>query len=252
MSGDITHTGCAERTTQRASGLLGRKRIAAGFAAAVALATAALGMGVGTPASASLTGLERAERFLAFDGVNEAESAAFRDIELSTAQSAVVDAALDTAAEQHCLAEAIYYEARSESHLGKVAVAEVVKNRVESRHYPASICGVVYQGAERALSQGKKNCQFSFACDGSMDRWTPVGERWEEAQNMAAISLEGGYREITKAATHYHATYVKPPWARRLKRTAKVGKHIFYQDLPFRSLAKQREQRKVAELAVAP
>jgi len=76
------------------------------------------------------------------------------------------------AAEHQCLSEAVYYEARSESSSGQLAVADVVKNRVASKHYPNTICGVVYQGAHRPFA-----CQFSFACDGSMDR-APQGDAW--------------------------------------------------------------------------
>ena len=64
-----------------------------------------------------------------------------------------------------CLAEAVYYEARSEPQEGQRAVAQVVLNRVRHIAYPGTICGVVYQGSER-----RTGCQFTFTCDGSLAR----------------------------------------------------------------------------------
>ena len=230
----------------------GVRALFGGLAATVCAAVAA-GMLIGAPSQAVETDFSvdaRAERYLAFQPVNDVSAEMFQTVSLSTADFAVQDAAIDTAAEQQCLAEAIYYEARSESTRGQKAVAEVVLNRVESRFYPDSVCGVVYQGTERAKARKRKNCQFSFTCDGSMERWTAAGEKWADAENLAAIMLDGDYTPQTKDATHYHATYVKPVWAKRLKRTRQVGKHIFYQDLPFRRL--KREKPASAGVTVAP
>lgn len=130
-------------------------------------------------------------------------------------------------AQRKCLAEAIYFEARSESEDGQAAVAQVVLNRALSGLYPASVCGVVYQNRHRF-----KACQFSFACEGKSLRITD-GSSWERAVRIADEVLEGRtYLSNVGGATHYHATYVRPGWSRRLERASKVGTHIFYRLKP--------------------
>ena len=217
-----------------------RKRFVASGLAALSLVFAGLAGSNIASAETTDTSFDRAERFLAFDTVNDVTAQPFQDVALSAADFAVRDEMADRAAEQQCLAEAVYFEARSESTKGQKAVAEVVLNRVESKFYPDTVCGVVYQGQQRALAQGKKNCQFSFTCDGSMDRWTPVGSHWDKAQDIAHIALDGGFKKVTKDATHYHTNYVRPGWSRRLKRVTTIGTHKFYLDLPHRRLDKQR------------
>lgn len=126
------------------------------------------------------------------------------------------------AAEHICLAEAVYYEARSETRSGQLAVADVVKNRVTSKHYPNSICAVVYEGADRPFA-----CQFSFACDGSMDI-APQGPAWQRSQDIAQVSLTGFVPDMTKNATHYHTVEIEPDWAKTLEFKATIGFHKFY------------------------
>ena len=126
------------------------------------------------------------------------------------------------AAEHHCLAEAVYYEARSETRSGQLAVADVVKNRVKSKHYPNSICSVVYEGAERPFA-----CQFSFACDGSM-AVAPTGTAWQRSQDIAQVSLTGFVPDLTKNSTHYHTVEIEPNWASTLEFKATIGFHKFY------------------------
>ncbi len=128
-------------------------------------------------------------------------------------------------AELTCLAEAIYYEARGESRNGQLAVAQVVMNRVYVRHYPQAICGVVYQ---RALDGSNKGCQFSFTCDGSLDRPRHADRIWLKSQENARHAMLGFGGNLTRDATHYHADYVAPRWASRLVRTVQIGSHIFY------------------------
>ena len=126
---------------------------------------------------------------------------------------------------QRCLAQAIYFEARSEPLAGWEAVADVVINRAVSRRYPASICGVVFQGDHR-----RHKCQFSFACDGLSDR--PRNRRlWQRSLRVAGHKLTH-FRTlpVTQLATHYHADYVDPYWTRDMVRLAKIGRHIFYTD----------------------
>lgn len=126
------------------------------------------------------------------------------------------------AEERTCLAQAIYYEARSESRVGQLAVADVVLNRVASPVYPASICGVVYQG-----SHLRTGCQFSFTCDGSM-KLRLNKRKWTESEDLAGAILAGLRVPVSRNATHYHADYVSPDWAARLTPTATIGTHRFY------------------------
>jgi len=121
-----------------------------------------------------------------------------------------------------CLAAAIYYEARYESVDGQRAVAQVVLNRVRHPAYPASVCGVVFQGSERATG-----CQFTFTCDGALAR-APDPEGWMRARQIAEAALSGYVMKGVGNATHYHANYVAPYWSPSLVKVATVGAHIFY------------------------
>jgi len=124
---------------------------------------------------------------------------------------------------EKCLAEAIYFEARSEQLRGQIAVAQVVMNRVFSPFYPNDVCGVVYQNAHRRLS-----CQFTFACDGIPERITDFGA-WRRAKRIAKSTLDGKIwlPEVAKS-THYHAAYVRPVWIRDMRKMARHGVHMFY------------------------
>jgi spore germination cell wall hydrolase CwlJ-like protein len=125
-------------------------------------------------------------------------------------------------AQWQCLAAAIYHEARGEPLAGQIAVAEVVLNRVDSRSYPNTVCGVTTQG-----SGSGRGCQFSYACDGRSDAMGQMGPRLR-AEKLAAIMLAGRPRTVTDGATHFHATRVSPNWARKMTRTASIGHHMFY------------------------
>ncbi len=129
--------------------------------------------------------------------------------------------------ERRCLAEAVYFESRSEPEAGQAAVAQVVLNRVQSGLYPTSICGVVYQNRSHY-----KACQFSFACEGKSLRITEQ-ESWATAVRIANEVMDGRtYLTEVGRSTHYHATYVKPRWARALTRMDMIGRHIFYRLKP--------------------
>ena len=134
----------------------------------------------------------------------------------------MMDTAKFKSQEYRCLSEAVYYEARSESTSGQKAVAEVVINRVKSKHYPNTICGVVYQGAERTTG-----CQFSFTCDGSTMR-EPRGKSWVRSQEIAALTLMKGVSPLTNRSTHYHTVEVNPKWAPNMRFTKQIGYHKFY------------------------
>jgi spore germination cell wall hydrolase CwlJ-like protein len=121
-----------------------------------------------------------------------------------------------------CLAQAIYYEARSESEDGQRAVAQVVLNRLRHPTYPSTVCGVVYQGSER-----RTGCQFTFTCDGSLA--VPAGgPNWARARRLAAEALAGKVYGPVGHATHYHTVAVLPYWASSLVKSAVIGAHIFY------------------------
>ncbi|MEM7269729.1 MAG: cell wall hydrolase [Pseudomonadota bacterium] len=137
-------------------------------------------------------------------------------------QQAAKQLGMKTGAEWQCLAEAIYFEARGESTRGQVAVAEVILNRVDSKRYPKTVCGVVTQGT------GKLNrCQFSYTCDG-IPEVIREKQAFLKAAKIAKLMLEGRARVLTGKATHYHTTAVSPRWSRKLTRTALIGDHIFY------------------------
>lgn len=137
--------------------------------------------------------------------------------------STPLPAAVFGAAEQKCLATAIYFEARGESLRGQAAVAQVVLNRVRNPAYPKTVCGVVYQ------NDGMRNaCQFSFACDGIRDRVTNPSA-YRMAQDIALAVTSGKiFISDIGSSTNYHATYVKPRWARTMEKMKKIGLHIFY------------------------
>ena len=128
--------------------------------------------------------------------------------------------------EVKCLATAIYFEARGEPEKGQLAVAQVVLNRLKNPAYPSTICGVVYQNKNK-----RHRCQFSFACDGIRDRIAD-SRSWAAAQALATKVVNNStttFLSNVGASTHYHATYVRPRWARHMKKMDKIGRHIFYQ-----------------------
>jgi spore germination cell wall hydrolase CwlJ-like protein len=128
-------------------------------------------------------------------------------------------------AEENCLARAVYFEARSESELGQLAVAKVILNRTKDPAYPKTICGVVYQG-----SGTRNSCQFSFACDGVADDVRQPAA-WANAKQIAQRAIAGTKgMNVMSTATNYHADYVRPKWAKNMKRLIKIGHHIFYSD----------------------
>jgi spore germination cell wall hydrolase CwlJ-like protein len=127
--------------------------------------------------------------------------------------------------EMRCLALNIYWEARSEPLEGQLAVAGVTMNRVAHSKFPDTICDVVQQRRSYRLHR----CQFSWWCDGKRD--TPHEEiAWRSAQQLARLYLAGIYSDPTHNALWYHADYVKPVWADKLNRSAKFGRHIFYNE----------------------
>lgn len=133
--------------------------------------------------------------------------------------------AADRARALFCLTTAIYYEAASEPDAGQRAVAQVILNRVRHPAFPASVCGVVYQGPHSGGAPTA--CQFSFACDGATAH-APASLAWVRAERNAAMVLAGYVYSPVGLATHYHTYAVTPPWSRSLVMTAVVGAHFFH------------------------
>ncbi len=125
-------------------------------------------------------------------------------------------------ADWQCLAEALYFEARGETVRGQFAVAEVILNRVDSRDFPNSVCGVINQGTGQRF-----RCQFTYTCDGHAE---VVNEpaTFVRVAKVARAMLDGTERALTQGATYYHANWVSPRWARRFVKTASIGVHLFY------------------------
>lgn len=118
-------------------------------------------------------------------------------------------------AELQCLAAAVYFESRSESLTGQLAVAHVVINRAESGRFPRSLCGVVHQKS-----------QFSFVRGGRMPAINTAGKQWRNAVAIAQIAQNDGWKNQAPGALFFHATHVSPGWNR--PRVAQIDNHIFY------------------------
>jgi len=128
-----------------------------------------------------------------------------------------------------CLAQNIYYEARSSNLADQTAVADVVLNRVQDARYPNTICEVVKQGRQYASGQMIRNqCQFSWYCDGKSD-YPRDKEAWTKAQQTAYMMIYyDDYRGSSEGSTHYHADYVAPKWVKDMQLIGRIGDHIFY------------------------
>lgn len=136
--------------------------------------------------------------------------------------------------QEYCLALNIYHEARSSNLADQAAVADVVLNRVNDTRYPNTVCEVVYQARTKpSWKTGepvpiRNQCQFSWYCDGKDDKPTDQ-DAWINAQQIAYfMMLDERYRGITQGATHYHATYVSPSWAKDFALIGRIGAHVYY------------------------
>ncbi|HKY81378.1 MAG TPA: cell wall hydrolase [Sphingobium sp.] len=127
----------------------------------------------------------------------------------------------DLARATDCLAAAQLYEAGDDA-VGERAVAQVVLNRVRHPAFPKTVCGVVFQGQERATG-----CQFTFTCDGALAR-TPGQAAWERARDIARAALAGKVFKPVGYATHYHTDWVVPYWSGSLDKITAVGTHLFF------------------------
>lgn len=127
----------------------------------------------------------------------------------------------DLARATDCLAAAAYYEAGDDAP-GEQAVAQVVLNRLRHPAFPKTVCGVVFQGAERATG-----CQFTFTCDGALAR-TPSAAAWKRARDIAGKALRGRVYKPVGWATHYHTDWVVPYWSASLDKIAELHTHLFF------------------------
>jgi len=121
----------------------------------------------------------------------------------------------DLSRELQCLAGAIYFEAKSETLEGQLAVGRVVVNRARSGRFPSSYCGVVYQPS-----------QFSFIRGNAMPAVNHESSSWKQAVAVAQIADEGSWTNAAEGALFFHAARVSPNW--RLKRIARIDNHVFY------------------------
>ena len=129
-----------------------------------------------------------------------------------------------------CMATNIYHEAKNQPMAGQIAVAQVVMNRVNDNRYPDNVCDVVKQGL--TYKNGKVvlgKCQFSWYCDGKKDDVDKKSEKWRNSLRYASMVITNRITlDVTEGATHYHATYVRPAWARTKTKTVRINRHIFY------------------------
>lgn len=128
-----------------------------------------------------------------------------------------IPAAGQLSEELHCLAGAVYFEARGEPLEGQLAVAQVIVNRAEDRRFPSSYCGVVYQRS-----------QFSFVKGGRMPKVRTGSAAWKRAEAIARIAHRGLWDSKAGDALFFHANYVRPRWSHRKVALATIDTHVFY------------------------
>jgi spore germination cell wall hydrolase CwlJ-like protein len=130
--------------------------------------------------------------------------------------------------ELQCLAENVYYESSKESFEGKLAVAQVTMNRVDSGKFPSTVCGVVKQ---KSVINGVMVCQFSWFCNQAYIKLVRNPYQWEESLVVARKALTTAIAHDTlyhSRALYFHANYVNPNW--NLTKVTQIGNHIFYKE----------------------
>ena len=159
-------------------------------------------------------------------------------VSISPAEAAAIDKSIagHLADESYCLAENVYHEARNQPKVGQMAVMSVTLNRVNDPRYPNTICGVTKQGPTRpswkdetVMIPIKHRCQFSWYCDGKSDRIHDM-ETFNSIYLFTSGLVDGTITllDVTDGATHYHADYVEPDWAKTKTKTIEIEDHIFY------------------------
>ena len=130
-----------------------------------------------------------------------------------------------------CMAVNLYHEAGNQSMIGQMAVGQVVLNRVADKRFPNTVCEVVKQAVTYKKSDKpiRWKCQFTWYCDGKKDEPDFDSRTWRLALDHASILINKTILlDVTEGATHYHATYVRPAWAKTKTRTTRIDRHIFY------------------------
>ena len=127
-----------------------------------------------------------------------------------------------------CLALNDYWEARSESLAGRIAVARVVLNRAMDGRFPNNLCDVIKQVS---MQNNQKHCQFSWFCDSNRDVITEP-EQWKLSLKIATAILQKdcAIPDPTGGALWYHADFTRPAWAVGYESTTIIGNHVFYRD----------------------
>ncbi len=125
-----------------------------------------------------------------------------------------------------CLARNIYHEARGEPTAGQIAVAEVTLNRVVSRHFPGTVCEVVY---EKRFDSGRNRLVGAFSWTELDSVSKPSGIAWQRAVRAAETVYDRQQDPTVQGALFYHADSIEPGWAKTKIQVAKVGRHIFYE-----------------------
>lgn len=125
-----------------------------------------------------------------------------------------------------CMAENIYYEASNQSYAGKIAVGQVVLNRVKAPGFPQTVCGVIWEGSQNIRTTA---CQFSWTC-APREKVNTSSTGWAQSMKAAKelLTKKDAVIDITEGALNYHADYVNPSWSKRLLFVAKIDQHLFY------------------------
>jgi spore germination cell wall hydrolase CwlJ-like protein len=139
--------------------------------------------------------------------------------------SARLEAYQKRTADLHCLAENVYHEARGEPFKGQIAVAEVTLNRVASPYFPKTICDVVH---EARWDRKRRRMVGAFSWTEIENQRKPRGAAWREAKAAAEAVYDRDHAAVVPGALYYHATYIRPKWARQKKTVATIGNHVFY------------------------
>ena len=130
--------------------------------------------------------------------------------------------------QESCLAEAIYFEARGEPLLGRIAVGVVILNRVKEKQFPDTICEVVHAGHYNDRNVPLRNrCAFSYWCDGKPEIVSDL-TAWTDAVVLTRLILHGITVKSILSANHYHSIFVNPKWSRNVKELAIIGNHKFF------------------------
>jgi spore germination cell wall hydrolase CwlJ-like protein len=157
---------------------------------------------------------------------------------ISPASADIPDQTLDAwqTDQAYCLAENVYHEARNQPAAGQMAVMSVTMNRVKDPRFPNTICEVVREGPHRPSWKGtgemipvRHRCQFSWYCDGKSDRINDM-TTFDDIFDFTMGLVDGTIKvmDVTQGATHYHADYVSPAWAKTKTKTIEIEDHIFY------------------------